>query len=133
MEEDKTVVFDNGSGTIKVGFAGDEVPRAVFPSAVGHRTIRVESYLSGHKDSFVGNEAFSSRLALAINRPIERGILNNWTDIVDLAPRLLQWNPRQSWTVDDFTHRAAVESQTEPRKNGANYVRVNQRARAVHR
>ena len=29
------LVVDNGSGMCKAGFAGDEAPRAVFPSVVG--------------------------------------------------------------------------------------------------
>ena len=29
------VVIDNGSGTCKAGFAGDDAPRAVFPAMVG--------------------------------------------------------------------------------------------------
>lgn len=35
-EEDSTaLVCDNGSGLVKAGFAGDDAPRAVFPSIVG--------------------------------------------------------------------------------------------------
>lgn len=29
------IVCDNGSGMVKAGFAGDDAPRAVFPSIVG--------------------------------------------------------------------------------------------------
>ena len=29
------LVIDNGSGMVKAGFAGDDAPRAVFPSIVG--------------------------------------------------------------------------------------------------
>lgn len=36
MEAVAALVIDNGSGMCKVGFAGDEAPRAVFPSIVGH-------------------------------------------------------------------------------------------------
>ena len=38
MAEDEDVqalVVDNGSGMCKAGFAGDDAPRAVFPSIVG--------------------------------------------------------------------------------------------------
>ena len=31
-EEGTALVLDNGSGMIKAGFAGDDAPRAVFPS-----------------------------------------------------------------------------------------------------
>lgn len=34
-EEIAALVVDNGSGMCKAGFAGDDAPRAVFPSIVG--------------------------------------------------------------------------------------------------
>ena len=34
-EETTALVCDNGSGLVKAGFAGDDAPRAVFPSIVG--------------------------------------------------------------------------------------------------
>jgi len=39
------LVIDNGSGMCKAGFAGDDAPRAVFPSIVGrprHQVIFLE-------------------------------------------------------------------------------------------
>ena len=35
-DEVAALVVDNGSGMCKAGFAGDDAPRAVFPSIVGH-------------------------------------------------------------------------------------------------
>lgn len=36
MDDDiAALVVDNGSGMCKAGFAGDDAPRAVFPSIVG--------------------------------------------------------------------------------------------------
>ena len=37
----KKVVIDNGSGTMKVGFAGDDAPVSVFPSVIGRREKKV--------------------------------------------------------------------------------------------
>lgn len=34
-DEIASLVVDNGSGMCKAGFAGDDAPRAVFPSIVG--------------------------------------------------------------------------------------------------
>ena len=34
-EDAAALVVDNGSGMCKAGFAGDDAPRAVFPSVVG--------------------------------------------------------------------------------------------------
>uniref|UniRef100_A0A8C2XMD1 Actin beta n=1 Tax=Cyclopterus lumpus TaxID=8103 RepID=A0A8C2XMD1_CYCLU len=46
MEDDiAALVVDNGSGMCKAGFAGDDAPRAVFPSIVGRprHQVRMES------------------------------------------------------------------------------------------
>lgn len=46
MAEDGEVsalVCDNGSGMVKSGFAGDDAPRAVFPSIVGRPRHQVRS------------------------------------------------------------------------------------------
>ena len=39
MEEEVGIVIDNGSHTIKGGYAGDDAPRAVFPSIVGNTEL----------------------------------------------------------------------------------------------
>jgi actin-related protein len=40
MEEGpKAVVIDNGSETIKAGFAGDDAPRSVFSATVGRPRV----------------------------------------------------------------------------------------------
>ena len=40
-EDIAALVIDNGSGMCKAGFAGDDAPRAVFPSVVGHPKYQV--------------------------------------------------------------------------------------------
>lgn len=42
-EEVQALVVDNGSGMCKAGFAGDDAPRAVFPSIVGRPRHQVSS------------------------------------------------------------------------------------------
>eukprot|EP00663_Eupelagonemidae_sp_cell21sb_P004112 gene4113-5737_t len=55
-DEQQAIVCDNGSGMVKAGFAGDDAPRAVFPS-------------------------ISKRGILLIKYPIEHGIITNWDDM----------------------------------------------------
>lgn len=45
MEAVAALVIDNGSGMCKVGFAGDDAPRAVFPSIVGHPRMNAKVQL----------------------------------------------------------------------------------------
>lgn len=40
------LVVDNGSGMCKAGFAGDDAPRAVFPSIVGRPRYQVRGTLN---------------------------------------------------------------------------------------
>ncbi len=41
-DETTALVCDNGSGLVKAGFAGDDAPRAVFPSIVGRPRHQVQ-------------------------------------------------------------------------------------------
>ena len=41
-EDVAALVVDNGSGMCKAGFAGDDAPRAVFPSIVGRPRHQVK-------------------------------------------------------------------------------------------
>ncbi|XP_054161007.1 actin, clone 302-like [Oppia nitens] len=77
------IVMDNGSGISTTGFAGNDAPSAVFPTIVGRRPReqRVMIGVMNPKDLYVGNEAQSRRDILAINYPIERGLVTNWDDM----------------------------------------------------
>jgi actin-related protein len=67
---------------VKAGFAGDDAPRAVFPSIVGR--ARNKSDVTGQKEVYVGDEAQSKRGILNIKYPMEHGIITNWEDMEKL-------------------------------------------------
>lgn len=75
------VVIDNGSGVIKAGFAGDQIPKCRFPNYIGRpKHIRVMAgALEG--EVFVGPRAEEHRGLLSIKYPMEHGIVTDWNDM----------------------------------------------------
>lgn len=68
----RTVVLDNGSGSLKAGFAGEARPRAVLPNAVG-RAKRGGGLLAGDDAETLVRDPSQ----LTWLRPAERGMTND--------------------------------------------------------
>jgi centractin len=81
------IVLDNGSGTIRAGFAGEDLPKCYFPSFVGRpKHLRVlAGALEG--DVFIGQRAQELRGLLKIRYPLEHGIVTDWDDM----EKIWQW------------------------------------------
>jgi len=83
-EEVQALVIDDGSGMIKAGFAGDDAPRAVFPSVIGRPFYDTAMCGMGKRDFHVGDEALVRCGALTMKYPIEHGIITNFDDMEKL-------------------------------------------------
>ena len=77
------IVIDNGSGTLKAGFAGTDAPKAVFRSCVGRTKltrIMPGGALEG-TEVFVGSKVDDHKGVLSISYPIEHGVVTDWNDM----------------------------------------------------
>ena len=81
MTELQTVIIDNGSGMVKAGFAGEDAPRAVFPSIVGRPKNASTMQGVNQKSEYIGDEAMQKKGILNLSYPISAGIVDTWEDM----------------------------------------------------
>jgi actin-related protein len=63
-----TVVIDNGSATIKAGFAAENVPRISFPNVIGRPRFTV-IHMGMNPDYYIGEEAEAMANILRLTSP----------------------------------------------------------------
>lgn len=76
------VICDNGTGYLKVGFAGDNFPRHHVPSVVGRPMLRSNQSIGDKmlKEVMIGDEVGPYRAMLDVAYPITEGKVKNWED-----------------------------------------------------
>lgn len=85
--ENPPIVLDQGTGFVKIGYAGSNFPEHTFPSIVGRPILRAEERALSDveiKDIMCGDEASQVRSALQLSYPMENGIIKNWEDMEHL-------------------------------------------------
>ncbi|XP_042497225.1 actin-100-like [Macadamia integrifolia] len=83
-DENRPIVCDNGSGFMKAGFAGDDVPCVVFPSVIGRPRNKHAMMGIGQKELYYGDEAQARRGILQLSYPVNQGIVRDWDDMEKL-------------------------------------------------
>ena len=81
MDDPSAIIIDNGSGMCKAGLAGEDAPRAVFPSIMGRPKYQEVMHGMGNKSTYIGDTALSRQGILTLNYPIEHGVCTNWDDM----------------------------------------------------
>jgi actin-related protein len=82
------IIIDIGESSCKVGFAGDEAPRAKFPSLVGREKYAAVMVDARTKKVYVGEECEHMRGVLKINYPMQRGNIMNWEDFFEILTHI---------------------------------------------
>lgn len=80
MDDKQSIIIDAGTLLMKVGFAGEEAPRAVFPTVIGRPKYRGITFGSEVKDYLVGAEAAEKRGILELSYPLQSGVVEDWDD-----------------------------------------------------
>ena len=75
----QALVFDFGTKTSKVGYAGEDTPRHVFPSHIGSTTSATTLKSKDHHDHIIGTEeTFTPRQGLEFQSAFEDGLVQDW-------------------------------------------------------
>ena len=121
-EEQRALVLDNGSDTIKAGFSHDDAPRAVFPTITGQAKMNpfMSFMTEGHSNMYAGDEARIKRGILIIRHPIQDGIITDW----DKMEHIWRHAFSKQLRVDPAEHPVLLTE--KPRNPKANRERMTQ-------
>ena len=108
FDESEVIVVDIGSGYIKAGYSGQDLPIVSMPTAVSTREIQLADDAIGAGDSKptketqkkFGRQAFESQGEYELHHPIQRGVVHDWSRMTDLLEHIfhneLEIDPRYS-------------------------------------
>lgn len=110
----KSLVIDLGSGSLKVGFAGEAAPRSVFPNV--HGRPRQSESTDAKRSFYVGAEALALSDDLVF--PVEHGLISHWDELSQILQHTfaneLHVNPEQhSLLIADPPFNPYREKSTE--------------------
>ena len=79
----RTIICDNGSMNMKIGFQGQNFPDYTLQAVVGRPLLRSGEVIEGAtlKDILVCEETNPYRSMLELSYPLHEGKINNWNDM----------------------------------------------------
>ena len=81
MASSAPLVIDSGSGIIKAGRCGQELPEVVFPSCVGrpkHHRVMASAL---EAQTLMGSDVQKHRGVCSLKYPCQRGVIQDWDDM----------------------------------------------------
>lgn len=110
----KPIVCDNGTGYVKVGYAGDNFPTHMFPSMIGRPMMRFEEEFKDVelKEWMIGDECAKYRAMLDVSYPVENGQVRDWKGM----EKLWDYTFSERLNIDPKDHKIML---TEPPMNPA--------------
>jgi len=88
--ENVPVVIDYDDLFFKVGFAGEEGPRSVFPAIIGRPKVPGIMVGLEQEEYYVGVEAQAKSSNLVIGHPIEHGLVVDWDDFEKILAHIFE-------------------------------------------
>ena len=96
FDESEVIVVDLGSGFIKAGYSGEDVPRVVIPTVLAEKVDENSDDSGPGNDSQtkkvvsrkMGNDAYTCRDTHTLFDPIKRGEIHNWDHLSTLLEHL---------------------------------------------
>ena len=82
-------MIDNGTGYVKAGFSGQDLPRLIIPTVVGEHTETVDATLQQNANEIqeekktyaFGNAALAAKSTHSLFEPIQRGVIDDWENM----------------------------------------------------
>ncbi|KAJ3424007.1 actin-10-related [Anaeramoeba flamelloides] len=101
MEEWTILVIENGTGFLKGGCAGDELPQFVLPNVIGRqKKTGMMIDLEKSKSCFICDQVASSNEILSLTYPLQNGIINNFEDLELIWEYIIN----SVWNIDPDDH-----------------------------
>ena len=117
----EAVIIDNGSGLMKVGMAGEDVPRSIFPTIIGKPKMPGLMVGVDQKDVYIGNEVKEKKSILKADNPIVKGIIQDWDDMKKIWQYAIVHEMR---TVPEEQELLLTEPPLNPKKNREEMTKI---------